>query len=326
MNKQAFIKQYKELNNSASTKQAEEAYKARKNTTNTNSAVDYNIVKLPAEYTPLPAPKSIIEQTPLPHPEQSVQPVEQVQQPPLEPEIDTEAQRKKILEKIADIWTTGLHRCNYKNQPHPLFPQHPIYGHDTTITDILYIVRKLYKNDISVSPLLAFLTTSPKMILDWSKTQNHLPIVSLWKQNGLIFDETTGWSSMIILPINMDYLEETINEFKHSHPKTIELDEIELDEIQESPLMNVKTKEQLIALLVKTPDALQSITDANLEFYGLSQNEIQELRRICAIEDTKDRTKMLKNFGVEPVVEQQTGGSLEIVDDSVDTTLIISLI
>lgn len=303
-----FMKEFKKMNPNVSDSRAKEIFNEQKRREKKEREERVEIIKVPSiekETTP------VIEIIP----EKTNEEIQREQEEEAERlRIKEENIAKKLYRKnlgiILELWGNNLSRALHDQSgttAFPQFPLHPITRAIVSPVDIFTVFRDVAKNneesedDIIVLPFLLVVLASDKtQLLKIYDEFNRIPLrapISLrnfFLSKGLKFSGT--WTPMILPPLRQEYIQVMRNELQYNFPKTIKLDEMDMDNVKKAPLEDVLSLHELLEKISSNPVILSKISDHELEFFNLNTAQIMELRTLFAEKSKAKRNALLKIF------------------------------
>jgi hypothetical protein len=298
-----FIKEFKQLNPNVSESRTKEIYLEQKSSQKQNKT---EIIKIPSLSVKPDVPVVPVV------PEKSFEEIERESLEKEEKERLKELEilrlsKLKNLKFIIELWGINLSRSINKIAQ-PQYPLHPITKVLASPSDLFTIIRETrkhneeFEDDNIILPFLLSILASDKIQViniynDFISNPIKAPekLRSFYLSKGIKYTEV-GWTPIILPPLRNEYIEHVRSELLYTFPKTIKLDEINIDNTIKSPLENVLSLHDLLEKLSKTPELLHKISDTELEFFNLSVAQIMEIRLLFAEQNKTKQNLRLKLF------------------------------
>lgn len=313
-----FITEYKQLNPEHSVAMAKQAFTESKKLLKIQQ-VKPDIVMIP---DPSPPKKELKKK-------EVVVPIPEIIEPPVN--LEEQEKLKRRMEEQENIkivllfWENGLTRV-INGEPLPQYPLHPETRRVVTPYDIYRCLDKI--EEPPVHTLLTLLASDSRVLEELYRDSQINPLmasrkcVSFYHSRGHVFNkEITTWNDVLLPKLRNEYIVHSKEQAGRKYQKTLDLqtDTITPDTIkQRGVLDSVVSLHELVETLKKNPKLLHSISDTELEYYHLRPNEIMSIRTICAIKDTRSRSKKLTDLfkpkedtpkSQEPKKSKHTGGT-----------------
>lgn len=337
-----FLKEFKKLNPNIAESRAKEIYNEQKKREKNSTSIE--IIKVPSIQKPIdPVPIIIPEKT-----EEEIQQEREEEEEKARKEAEEELKnlKRKNIEIILDLWGNNLARSLQENNitnAYPQFPLHPMTRNIVSPVDIFTIIRdvdnfnKETDENLLIPPFLLVILASDKPQLlkiydEFIRNPLRAPIQlrNFFLQKGIKYNNS--WIPMILPPLRHEYIQTMRNELQYNFPKTINLEEINIEHCKKAPLEDVLSLHELLEKISKDPTILHKISDHELEFYNLNTPQIMELRTLFAEKNKTKQNKLLKNFikNLNPESSnensndktKQTGGKINNEDTSIMATFI----
>lgn len=214
---------------------------------------------------------------------------------------EQEEKNKNSIKEILNLWEFNLNR-HHDNYPKPVFPIHPENHHLVNPLDVFKVVEKTFDYpDIEIPYLLLILISNiEKMIViyDLFKTENetcHEEICNIFRQK--INNFNGEWEKIILPKINKEYITETI---KHLYKRySLTINELSNDIFIDKNILKLYKITNLNSLINEikiNPEIIFKITDKDLKFFKLKEDEILKIRILFAEKNKQKRNKNLDLF------------------------------
>ncbi len=237
---------------------------------------------------------------------------------------EKEEKTKNTLISILNFWNNNLQR-SIDNLPKSHFPLNPYNKNLVNPLDIYKIINKtLEYPDIKIPSMLVLLI---------SDINNIDSIYKLFKENDKKSYETLNnffktkidfidmkWQDIILPPLKIDFILQCIKKLELKYNLTL-IDLTYNSEINTEDTIIEKSVsiDNLIKNIKLHPEIIYKITDLDLIFFKLTNEEILKLRIILAEKNIKKRNKSLDDFLKEKYTNDlfllQNGGTINKITE-----------